>query len=92
MLVSILSALLLGLGCVLCAFDPLHMFQLESYQLPGYFRWMRENPGRAFLRQGLPTLAAAAALLLCSPRFQPCSSPSLYTCRSGGCPRRSPWS
>ncbi len=66
MLVSILSALLLGLGCVLCAFDPLHMFQLESYQLPGYFRWMRENPGRAFLRQGLPTLAAAAALLLCA--------------------------
>lgn len=62
--ISVLSAALLAVACVLSAFDPLHMLQLESYQLPGYFRWLRQNPGRAFARQCLPSLGAFAALAL----------------------------
>ena len=31
--ISVLSAALLAVACVLSAFDPLHMLQLESYQL-----------------------------------------------------------
>ena len=38
-----------------------HIFQLESYQFPGYFRAIRRNPAHAWL-PGLYTAAASVAL------------------------------
>ena len=67
--IQLLSAALLCISCVLCILDSLHMLQLESYQLPGYRRWLRQNAERAFSRPALPTMAALlvfAALKLLS--------------------------
>lgn len=33
-----------GALCLVSAQYYIHMLQLESYQLPGYFRWMRQHP------------------------------------------------
>jgi len=43
--------------CVLCGWKLLHYFQLESYQLPGYWRSVKRNAQRLIL----PGLAVAAA-------------------------------
>ena len=43
--------------CVLCGWRLLHYFQLESYQLPGYWRSVRRNAQRLLL----PGMAVAAA-------------------------------
>ena len=43
--------------CVLCGWRLLHYFQLESYQLPGYWRSVKRNAQRLLL----PGMAVAAA-------------------------------
>ena len=39
----ILQAAVIGACCVLSGWRLLHYFQLESYQLPGYFRTVKRN-------------------------------------------------
>ena len=50
-----------------------HWLQLESYQLPGYFRTLRRNSPRAWI-PGLVLSAALLVLLLCSQVY---ASPAL---------------
>jgi len=52
----IFEALVLAICLPLCGWRLLHYFQLESYQLPGFFRSVKRNAQRALL----PTAAAAA--------------------------------
>ena len=50
-----------------------HLFQLESYQFPGYFRSVRRNPAQAWipgLYAAAVSLALLAALQLISERIQ----------------------
>ena len=56
-IMNILQAAVLSACCVLCGFKLLHYFQLESYQLPGFWRSVRRNAQRLLM----PTLAVAAA-------------------------------
>lgn len=49
---------------MLCVTDAIHMLQLESYQLPGYFRWLRENRDRAYMLPLLPSGVALLALVV----------------------------
>ena len=43
--VIIILAALLALGCTK---GYIHMLQLESYQLPGYFRWFKQNDNKLY--------------------------------------------
>ncbi|MDR3051533.1 MAG: UDP-N-acetylmuramoyl-tripeptide--D-alanyl-D-alanine ligase [Oscillospiraceae bacterium] len=57
-------ALALGLANALCARAALHLLQLESYQLPGYFRALRRVGARVWLPgAALACLQAALAWL-----------------------------
>ena len=53
----LLQAAMIAACCVLSGWRLLHYFQLESYQLPGYWRSVRRNMTRAVM----PTVAVAAA-------------------------------
>ena len=56
MIITVLEAMVLT-GCSLAAgWRLLHYFQLESYQLPGYWRSIRRNANKALL----PPLALSA--------------------------------
>ncbi|MDR3085274.1 MAG: UDP-N-acetylmuramoyl-tripeptide--D-alanyl-D-alanine ligase [Christensenellaceae bacterium] len=64
--------LLCAASAALASLDALHMLQLESYQLPGYFRWLGQNRARAFRWPALIGLGGALAglcLLLLAPSF-----------------------
>ena len=50
----------LAVGCALACRSLFHVFQLESYQFPGYFRSLKRNPKRA----ALPGLCMALASVL----------------------------
>ena len=60
-ILSVLSAVfesaMIAVCCVLCGWRLLHYFQLESYQLPGYWRSVKRNAQRLLL----PGMAVAAA-------------------------------
>ena len=60
MLIRIFEALVLALCMPLCGWRLLHYFQLESYQLPGFYRSVKRNAKKALL----PGLATAAAGVL----------------------------
>lgn len=61
---SILLLLVLATGAVvLCARRLVHFLQLESYQLPGYFRSVRRNAAQALA----PGVILAAVGFLCLP-------------------------
>ena len=66
-IMAILEAAVLSVCCVAGGWRLLHYFQLESYQLPGYFRSIRRNSQKALI----PTAALAAvgvlALVLGAP-------------------------
>lgn len=66
-IMAILEAAVLSVCCVAGGWRLLHYFQLESYQLPGYFRSIRRNRQKALI----PTAALAAvgvlALVLGAP-------------------------
>lgn len=62
---QLLAAALSAAACCLTFFDALHMLQLESYQLPGYFRWLSQNTKRAFLMPAIPSAAGPIVLVLC---------------------------
>lgn len=62
-LCAFVTALLSALGSALAARRLLHFMQLESYQLPGYFKTLRRNAARAFA-PGL--LLAAAGAVACA--------------------------
>ena len=53
----LLQAAMIAACCVLSGWRLLHYFQLESYQLPGYWRSVRRSMTRAVM----PTVAVAAA-------------------------------
>jgi UDP-N-acetylmuramoyl-tripeptide--D-alanyl-D-alanine ligase len=53
--------LLCAASAALSSLDALHMLQLESYQLPGYFRWFGQNRARAL---GWPAAIGAGGALL----------------------------
>lgn len=62
---NLIEALVVTLACAAVSRFYLHMFQLESYQLDGYLRWMNGNRERLFgatLAVGL--VATVASLLL----------------------------
>ena len=54
---AVLEAGVVAACCVLCGWRLLHYFQLESYQLPGYWRSVKRNAQRLLL----PGMAVAAA-------------------------------
>ena len=54
--VIIILAALLALGCTK---GYIHMLQLESYQLPGYFRWFKQNDNKLYTATLLVALPAA---------------------------------
>ncbi|MBP3655361.1 MAG: UDP-N-acetylmuramoyl-tripeptide--D-alanyl-D-alanine ligase [Clostridia bacterium] len=56
----LLGAAAIACCCIAVGWRLLHYFQLESYQLPGYFRSLNRNAHRALL----PPLAAAAVGVL----------------------------
>ena len=56
-LVNLVQAAMIAACCVLSGWRLLHYFQLESYQLPGYWRSVRRNLTRAVM----PPVAVAAA-------------------------------
>ena len=60
LILSLLESAALAVCCVLGGWRLLHYFQLESYQLPGYFRSLKRNAGKALP----PCLAIAAAGVL----------------------------
>ena len=63
-LCAFVTALLSALGSALAARRLLHFMQLESYQLPGYFKTLRRNAARAFAPGLLLAAAGAAACAL----------------------------
>ena len=56
MLERILAMAALSISCVLGALPLIHMLQLESYQLPGYFRWIKRSAVQAWMG-ALPAVA-----------------------------------
>lgn len=61
MIIYVLQALGLTACCVAAGWRLLHYFQLESYQLPGFFRSVRRNG----MRTVVPPLALAALGVVC---------------------------
>jgi len=59
-ILTVFEAIVLAGCCVAGGWRLLHYFQLESYQLPGYFRSIRRNSQKALI----PTAAMAAAGVL----------------------------
>ena len=60
-LLDILDSLVLAVCLPLSGWRLLHYFQLESYQLPGFFRSLKRNARKALL----PGAVMGAALALC---------------------------
>ncbi len=69
MFLNIIIAILLAGATFLSGRRCLHTLQLESYQLPGYFKSLKRNPVRLVLPPVLPSLAAAVFWLLPVPKI-----------------------
>ena len=61
---ALFESAMIAACCVLCGWRLLHYFQLESYQLPGYFRSVKRNAQRLLLPGAAVAAAGTAAYLL----------------------------
>jgi len=64
-------------SAIVAAVTPVHMYQLSSYQLPGYFRWLKEFGGRTVL----PSLLLPG-LLVWVHRSYPWVAIGIYTAQT----------
>ena len=62
MLLNVLEVVLIAICCAVASRRDVHMLQLESYQLPGYRRWLSRN--REYMLKHDVAIAIAATVLL----------------------------
>ncbi len=62
MLLNVLEVVLIAICCAVACRRDVHMLQLESYQLPGYRRWLSRN--REYMLKHDVAVAIAATVLL----------------------------